>query len=53
MGYPMNGFMESACRAQATLFPDRLEDYLTEENPVRVIEAFIDNLGIKNERIGE
>ncbi len=40
----MSGFIEGACRSQATLFPDRLDDYLTEENEIRVIDAFIDSL---------
>ena len=40
----MSGFIESACRSQATLFPDRLDDYLTDENEIRVIDAFIDSL---------
>ncbi len=44
MGYPMSGFIEGTCRTQATLFPDRLDDYLTEENEIRVIDAFIDSL---------
>ena len=44
----MSRFIEDTCRAQATLFPDRLDDYLTEENPVRVIDAFIDNLDLSN-----
>jgi len=44
----MSRFIEGTCRAQATLFPDRLDDYLTEENPVRVIDAFIDNLDLAN-----
>ncbi len=44
----MSGFIEGACRKQATLFPDRLDDYITEENPVRVIDAFIDNLELSN-----
>ena len=44
MGYPMSGFIEGTCRTQATLFPDRLDDYLTEENNIRVIDAFIDSL---------
>ena len=48
MGYPMSRFIEGTCRAQATLFPDRLDDYLTEENPVRVIDAFIDSLDLAN-----
>jgi transposase len=44
MGYPMSGFIEGASRAQATLFPDRLDDYITEENEIRVIDVFIDSL---------
>jgi len=28
----MSGVIEGTCRTQATLFPDRLDDYLTEEN---------------------
>ena len=48
MGYPMSGFIEGACRTQATLFPDRLDDYITEENTIRVIDAFIDSLELSN-----
>jgi hypothetical protein len=33
-------------RRQATLLPDCLEDYVSEDNPVRVIEAFIDELDL-------
>ena len=40
----MSGFIEGACRSQATLFPDRLDEYLTDENEIRVIDAFIDSL---------
>src|SRR6266568_9034655 len=32
--------------AQRTLLPNRLEDYVSEENPVRVIEVFIDELDL-------
>ena len=44
----MSGFIEGACRTQATLFPDRLDDYLTEENEIRVIDYFIDSLDLSN-----
>ena len=44
----MSGFIESASRSQATLFPDRLDDYITEENTIRVIDAFIDSLDLSN-----
>ena len=44
----MSGFIEGTCRSQATLFPDRLDDYIVEDNPVRVIDAFVDNLDLAN-----
>jgi len=43
----MKRFVEGEDRTQSTLFPERLEDYISEENPVRVIEAFIDELDLK------
>ena len=33
----MKRFIEGADRSQSTLFPERLEDWVSEENPVRVI----------------
>ena len=32
----MGRFVEGACREQTTLFPDQLDDYMTQENEVRV-----------------
>lgn len=40
------GFIEGAARIQATLFPELLDDYISKENPVRVIDAFVDNLDL-------
>src|SRR5690554_6813395 len=34
-------------REQHQLLPERLEDYVGEENPVRVIDAFVDSLDMK------
>ena len=42
----MSGFIEGTCRTQATLFPDRLDDYITEENPIRVIDVFVDSIDL-------
>jgi transposase len=42
----MTNFIEGACRSQATLFPERLEDYVSEENSARVIDVFIDELDL-------
>src|SRR3954451_18862810 len=40
----MKRFVEGEDRRQATLLPDCLDDYVTEDNPVRIVEAFIDEL---------
>ena len=42
----MSGFIEGDDRDQATLFPKRLDDYVAEDSPVRVIDVFIDDLDI-------
>ncbi|MCU7833017.1 MAG: hypothetical protein KZQ56_10575, partial [gamma proteobacterium symbiont of Lucinoma myriamae] len=38
----MRGFVEGDSRKQSTLLPDCLDDYIAEENPVRVIDVFLD-----------
>lgn len=40
----MTRFIEGESRTQTTLFPERLEDYVDEENPVRFIDCFVDEL---------
>ena len=42
----MRRFVEGADRGQSTLFPDRLEDWIGEDNSVRVIDAFVDELDL-------
>jgi transposase len=42
----MKRFVEGADREQATLFPECLEDYVGDDNPVRVIDAFVDQLDL-------
>ena len=42
----MSGFIEGEDRTQATLFPERIDDYVTEDSPVRVVDVFIDDLDI-------
>ena len=42
----MKRFIEAADRTQATLFPECLEDWIGEDNPVRVIDAFVDLLDL-------
>ncbi len=42
----MKRFIEGLDRGQGTLFPDRLEDWIDEDNPVRVIDVFVDELDL-------
>jgi transposase len=42
----MHRFIEGTDRAQASLLPASLEDYIDADNPVRVIEAFVDALDL-------
>ena len=34
-------------RNQITLFPEAVDDYITSDNPVRVIEAFVNSLDMQ------
>ena len=43
----MNRFIEGVDRSQVTLFPARLEDWIGDDHPVRVIDAFVDALDLK------
>jgi transposase/HPt (histidine-containing phosphotransfer) domain-containing protein len=42
----MTEFIQGENRSQATLFPERLDDYVSEESAVRVIDVFIDELDL-------
>jgi len=42
----MKRFVEGTDRCQSTLFPERLEDWIDEDNPVRVIDVFVDELDL-------
>jgi len=42
----MSGFIEGEDRNQATLFPERIDDYVAEDSPVRVVDVFIDDLDV-------
>ncbi len=43
----MKRFIKGVDRGQGTLFPERLEDWIDEDNPVRVIDVFIDELDLR------
>ena len=42
----MKRFIEGEDRSQVTLLPDCLDDYIGEDNPVRVVDAFVDELDL-------
>ncbi len=42
----MKRFVEGVAREQSTLFPDRLEDWIGDDNPVRVVDVFVDELDL-------
>jgi transposase len=44
----MRRFVEGEDRSQSTLFPERLDDYIAEDNPVRVVDVFVDELDLKD-----
>src|ERR1700678_3215956 len=44
----MKRFIEGDDRSQSTLLPESLDDYVAEDNPVRVIEVFVDGLDLAN-----
>lgn len=42
----MKRFIQGNNRNQGTLFPEYLEDYVSENNPVRVVDAFVEQLDL-------
>jgi transposase len=42
----MKRFIEGTDRGQSTLFPECLEDWIEENNPVQVIDVFVDELDL-------
>ncbi len=43
----MKRFIEGENRFQSTLFPESLEDYIAEDNAIRVVDAFVNKLDLK------
>ena len=42
----MSGFIEGQDRQQVTLLPESLEDFIAQDNAVRVVDAFVDELDL-------
>ena len=44
----MSGFIEGSARIQTSLFPERLEYWVCENNPVRLVDIFVDALDLSD-----
>lgn len=42
----MKRFIQGECRTQSTLLPELLDDYVSDTNPVRVVDVFVDELDL-------
>lgn len=42
----MKRFIEGESRTQSTLFPEVIDDYIAEANPVRIVDVFVDELDL-------
>ena len=42
----MSRFIEGQQRSQSVLFPEQLEDWISEDNPVRAVDAFVEELAL-------
>jgi transposase len=42
----MKRFIQSTDRTQVTLFPEQLDDYVDDDNPVRVVDVFVEQLDL-------
>ena len=43
----MKRFIQGTDRTQGILLPERLEDYVSDDNPVRVVDVFVDSLDLR------
>lgn len=44
----MSHHIKGQSRTQTTLFPEALDDFVIEDNAVRVIDAFVDSLNLES-----
>ncbi|WP_285647903.1 transposase, partial [Pseudomonas sp. NBRC 100443] len=42
----MKRFIEEASRTQVSLLPECLDDFVAEDNPIRVVETFVEQLDL-------
>ena len=42
----MSSHIKGQSRTQTTLFPEAIDDFVTQDNPIRVIDLFVDQLDL-------
>lgn len=42
----MKRFIAGECRTQTTLLPESIDDYISDANPVRIVDVFVDELDL-------
>jgi transposase len=42
----MKRFVKGECRTQTTLLPESIDDYISDTNPVRIVDVFVDELDL-------
>ncbi|MDD1632605.1 MAG: IS1182 family transposase, partial [Methylococcaceae bacterium] len=42
----MKRFIEGECRTQTTLLPESIDDFITDTNPVRIVDVFVDEIDL-------
>ena len=47
----MSGYKTGMDRGQVALFPERLDEYIGEDNEIRAIDAFVDGLDLVKLRV--
>ena len=47
LGGAIMGYIAGKNRGQVTIFPETIDEYISENNPVRVVDAFIENLDLE------
>ena len=44
----MPSHIQGQGRSQVTLFPEVIDDFVSDDNPIRVIDAFVDHLDLQS-----
>ena len=46
----MKRYVEGENRSQSTLVPESLDEYIADDDPIRVVDVFVDELDLQGRR---